>query len=374
MKIEQIEAIPCRIPLTPERRMVSALGRHEVSDFVLVRLRTDTGAEGVGEATVTPRWSGETAWSVEALITRLFGPALHGVEVADLAEINRRMDALAVYNWFAKSAIEMACWDVLGRDRGQPVFELLGGAKRPLEVVNRFSMGAYDVERASRRAGELVEQGFRTIKVKVGGVVDEDVARVEAVRAAAGDEILLTVDANGGWSLTQALEAIPRLQSLNVTLFEQPLQRGDYTRLAQLRNETGCRILADESCFNFIECEELIAHRCCDALTVYPGKHGGLGRAAAITARAGEAGLPCTIGSNLEWDVGAAAMLHFIVATENVRIEELPGDCLGPSYHELSIATNPIVISGPVSVCPSGPGLGVDVDWGQVEAIRLTRD
>ena len=83
MRIARIEAIPVRIPLKPERRMVSALGRHEVSDFVLVRLTTDDGLQGVGEATVTPNWSGETVWSARAIIEHLFTPALIGCDPRD---------------------------------------------------------------------------------------------------------------------------------------------------------------------------------------------------------------------------------------------------------------------------------------------------
>ncbi|GIS60182.1 MAG: hypothetical protein CM1200mP2_24070 [Planctomycetaceae bacterium] len=96
------------------------------------------------------------------------------------------MDRAAADNWFAKSAIEMACWDIQGKEAGKPVYELLGGAVRPLPITCRFSMGAYPLERARQRAGELVEEGFTTIKVKVGTDIEEDVARVAAVREVIG--------------------------------------------------------------------------------------------------------------------------------------------------------------------------------------------
>ena len=112
MKIAAIETFPTRIPLKPERRMISALGRHEVSDFLLVRVTTDDGTVGAGEATVTPRWSGETVWGAEAIVRDVFTPVLLGCHLDandDIIEIDRRLDAVAVDNWFAKSAIEMAC-------------------------------------------------------------------------------------------------------------------------------------------------------------------------------------------------------------------------------------------------------------------------
>jgi muconate cycloisomerase len=144
------------------------------------------------------------------------------------------------------------------------------------------------------------------------------------------------------------------------------LVRGDYAATKKLRDEFGIRILADESCFDEVHLRELITQQCCDAITLYPGKQGGIAKARAMASLAGEHSIPCTIGSNLEWDVGAAAMMHFVVSTPNVQIETIPGDCLGPSYHEFSIVHNPLLIDGPLTTLPSGPGLGVDVDWNLV--------
>lgn len=367
MHITAIRVFPVCIPLKPERRMISALGKHDVSPFVLIRVETDTGVFGVGEATVTPRWSGETMWGAAAIIERVFAPVLIGVDPFDHEEIERRMDAVAVDNWFAKSAIEMACWDLAGRIAEKPVYELLGGAQRGLTIRNRFSMGAYTPEIAAQRAVERVSVGFDTIKVKVGTVPEEDVARVKAVRQAIGPDIALTIDANGGWTLEQAMWSLERLTDCNVGLVEQPLVRGNYTELRELRRATGCRILADESCFDYVHARELIAQGCCDVISLYPGKQGGIRKAMRIAKLAEDHGIPCSIGSNLEWDVGAATMLHFIVATKNMDVEHYPGDCLGPFYHEVSIAKNPLRIEGPFTTLNDGPGLGIDVDWDVVE-------
>lgn len=371
MKIARIDAVPVRIPLKPERRMVSALGRQDVSDFVLVRLTTDDGREGVGEATVTPRWSGETAWGAQAIIEHVFAPALIGVDPEDLAEVDRRLDDLAVGNWFAKAALETACWDVAGRAAGRPVYQILGGACRPLTVKSRFSLGAYEPEVAAERALALTAAGFDTIKVKVGTAPEEDVRRVRAVREAVGPDVALTIDANGGWNEADALACLEALADCRLALVEQPLPRGNYAGLKALRERTGQVILADECCFDEVEARELIARGCCDVLSLYPGKNGGIGKARRIAAMAAEHGVACSIGSNLEWDVGTAAMLHLIVATPNMQVERFPGDCLGPSYHALSIARRPLVIEGPFTTLRDAPGLGVEVDWGLAERHRL---
>ena len=212
MQIRQIETIPVRIPLKQERRMISALGRHDVSDFLLVRVETDDGVEGWGEATVTPRWSGETCRGAKAIIDEVLAPATLGCDVADIIELDRRMDAVAVGNWFAKSAIEMACWDIQGLVAEEPVYELLGGACRPLIIRSRFSLGAYEPDRARRRAKELVAAGFTTIKVKVGVDPPRDVERVQIVREAIGPDLALTIDANGGWDVDTAIRCIDQLR------------------------------------------------------------------------------------------------------------------------------------------------------------------
>ena len=371
MKIICVETFPVRIPLKPERRMISALGRHDVSDFLLVRLETDDGNEGWGEATVTPRWSGETCHGAKAMVDDVLGPAVMGCSADDLVELDRRMDAFAVGNWFAKSAIEMACWDIQGKAAGKPVFELLGGACRPLTIRSRFSLGAYDPERARRRATELVAAGFTTIKVKVGIEPAGDIERVRIVRDAIGPEIALTIDANGGWDVETAIRAIRELEDCRLDIVEQPIPPGDYTGLARVRKETNAKILADESCFDLVHAQELVRHECCDAISLYPGKNGGIRKAREIAQFAEQHGIACSIGSNLEWDLGTAAMAHFIVATPNMQVERYPGDLLGPDYHEVSIAKKPLLINGPFTTLNVGPGLGIDVDRDVIEQHRI---
>src|SRR6267142_2472221 len=128
MHIASIETHPVRVPLKPAYRMISALGRHDESQFVLVRLLTDSGLEGAGEASATVRWSGETVWGVQALIDRVLAPLIIGLQLdpaqplASFTALDQRMDKAVQHNWFAKSAIEMACWDLLGKAAGRPVY------------------------------------------------------------------------------------------------------------------------------------------------------------------------------------------------------------------------------------------------------------
>lgn len=351
--------------------MVSALGSSDGHQFVLVRLLTDSEYEGVGEASVTVRWSGEMAANTCSLIHQVLGPAIRGVDPTDIEAIDEKMDAVCADNWFAKSALEMACWDIRGKQAGLPVYELLGGPVRSLTVRSRYSLGAYDVPRAQSRAAELVEMGFDTIKVKVGGLPEEDIARVRAVREVIGTERSLVIDANCGWDTETAIDCIRQLEDCRIDLAEQPTPKRDYEGMARLRRATNVAVLADDSCFDLVDAQELIRNGCCDAISVYPGKNGGIRKAAEIVDFAAAEGIACSIGSNLEWDVATAAMAHLIVGRENMQVEKYPGDLLGPFYHQQRIARNPLSIQGPLTTLHELPGLGIDVAWDELVSSRI---
>jgi muconate cycloisomerase len=183
------------------------------------------------------------------------------------------------------------------------------------------------------------------------------------VREAIGPEINLTLDANCGWSAETAIECLHALADCRVVLMEQPTPDGDYEAIARVRRETKPPVMADDMCFNLVHAEELVRHDACDVISVYPGKNGGIARSRQIAEFAARHGVACSIGSNLELDVGAAAMAHLVVACENMRVEQYPGDMLGPEYHEFPLVKRPLSIRGPITTIESAPGLGVEVDW-----------
>jgi muconate cycloisomerase len=378
MRIASIETHPVRVALKADHRMISALGRHDESQFVLVRLLTDSGLEGAGEASVTVRWSGETVWGVQALIDRVLAPLVVGLELdpnaslASICGLDRRMDTAVKHNWFAKSAIEMAAWDVLGKAAAKPVYELLGGACRPLAIPSRFSMGAYDVARARARAAELIQQGFSTVKVKVGGKPEDDVARVRAVREVIGFDRKLVIDANCGWDAETAIACVKQLADCRIDLVEQPTPDGDYGAIGRVRSECGVPVMADDMCFDLVHARELVRNKACDLISVYPGKNGGIRKSREIVLFAEGHGIGCTIGSNLEFDIATAAMGHLVVATPNLQVEQWPGDIHGPEYYEARLVKEPLVIEGPITQITAKPGLGVEVDWALVRELLIT--
>lgn len=370
MKITHIETFSAEIEVRPEVAITSSRGQHLRSPFLVVRIETDEGVVGAGEATTMVRWSGESCWTAQSIVERVLAPALIGADPTDLVAIDRLMDAVAVNNWFTKAAIEMACWDIAGKVEGRPVYELLGGPWRPLAVPARFSMAAYDPETAAAKAAERVGWGFTTIKIKVGTDPVEDVARVEAVREAVGRDIAIVIDANGAWDADTAIERCRQMAGCDLALVEQPTTNGDYTAMARVRRAIDVPVMADDMCFDLIHARELLNHEACDVISVYPGKNGGIRKSAEIVELAAEHGVACTIGSNLEWDPATAAMGHLAIGLENVQVERYPCDILGPWYHQQRIVEQPLEIHGATCTIPDRPGLGVEVDWDRLRSLH----
>jgi len=366
MSITAVRAEPITGQVRRDLAITSSLGDHVVGNYVLVRLTDDAGRVGLGEASVTSVWSGETQAGAVALIGEVLAPLVVGADPFDTEWVSRRMERAAFCNSFARAAVEMALLDLQGRVLGLPVYRLLGGKARPggeasAGIRLKFVVGAADPEPAAERARRMVESGWRAIKVKVGRHADPraDVDRLRAVRQAIGPDVWLSVDANGGYSAEQAVWVAARLEKLDVVLFEQPTRRGDHRAMAWVRRRSGIPVMADESVFTAQDALEVIRHEAADVLSIYPGKHGGVRATQQIAKLAEAAGLPCTIGSNLEREVATAAMAHVTVATANIDCERFPGDLIGPLYYEEPLA--PLRYEADRLWVPEAPGLGVAV-------------
>ncbi|HLJ97634.1 MAG TPA: enolase C-terminal domain-like protein [Gemmataceae bacterium] len=362
MPIVSVQAEPISGAVQPELAIISSLGPHRAGQYVLVRLTDEAGRVGLGEASVTSVWSGETQAGTLALLREMLAPLVLGSDPFDTEWISRRMDRAVFGNSFTKSALEMALLDLQGRILDVPVYRLLGGKKPDAdEIPLKFVIGAVEPDVAAQRAQRMVERGWRAIKVKIGR--DEhpriDVDRLRAVREAIGPEVWLSVDANGGYTVEQAVWAARRLEQLEVALLEQPTRRGDHRAMARVRRRSGIPIMADESVFTPQDALEVIRHQAADVLSLYPGKHGGIRATQQIAKLAEAAGIPCTIGSNLEREVATAAMAHVTVCTANIQCERFPGDLIGPLYYQQTLTREPLPYQADRLRVPEGPGLGV---------------
>ena len=369
MKISTVETIPVHVPLKPDVTIRTSHGRHVMSPYVLVRLHTDEGITGIGEATLSPLWTGETRPGGVAAIRDLFAPQLIGQDPSNITRLMGRLNRTLAGNPFAKAAIDMALWDIKGQAAGLPVYQLLGGRVRD-ELPMKLVIGGFETDEAVALGRKFLDWGVRTLKVKVG--VGDDVARVRAIRELAGPEIPIGVDANEGWDIATARRRLAELEPFNILFCEQPIPRADAQALADLRQSTNIPIMADESVFTPGDAVRLVQHRAADVLSIYPGKHGGIGPTLEIAAIAKSAGMGVTMGSNLELGVATAAMLHVGIACDAFSAEQFPGDYVGPWYHEADLLTTPLSLGPPIARVPDGPGLGVTIDEEQLEKYRDT--
>lgn len=371
MRIIRIETIPIRVPLKPEFAIRSGRqGAHTVSPFLLVKVHTDEGLIGIGEASCTPRWSGEDQVTGAHLIHTYLEPLLVGEDPTDVEELTKKFRLAFAGNYFTKAAVEMALWDIAGKAEGLPLFEMLGGKVREF-VPTKWSVSGVEPVQAAGIAQWAVAQGFKAMKVKVGVEPEGDVARVKAVREATGPDIKLGVDANGGWTPVVAIATIKRLCESGIYFAEQPISPEQSAQLAEVRRSIPIPVIADESIFSLTDARMLAALNGADVFSIYVGKAGGIVEAMKIAHFAMREELKCTVGSNLELGVGSAAMVHLALASRGIAAEEFPCDIIGPLFYEDDIVREPLPIKAGEARANDKPGLGVELDEEKVERYRV---
>jgi muconate cycloisomerase len=300
MNITRIETIPVRVPIKPELAIRSGRGgSHTVSPFLLVRIHTDEGITGIGEASCTPRWSGEDQVTAAHFINEYFAPLLLGETVDDVDRLYSKVRSAVAGNYFTKAAAEMALWDLIGKALKMPAWKLLIESSRhtpcavaasadgtrsvpaTLSVPTKWSVSGVEPPKAAEIARWAVGQGFTKMKVKVGIDPEDDIARVKAVRGAVGASVKVGVDANGGWPTPEiAIVTIRRLSDeCGIYFAEQPVPPGDHGAMAEVRRGVPVPIVADESVYSLEDAKMLARIEAADVFSVYIGKAGGLGPA-----------------------------------------------------------------------------------------------
>lgn len=374
MKITRIRTTPVRIPV--DRRVgtvADTKGFRFTSRILVVEIETDAGLTGVGEVNGSPDWSGETCDGAQSLIEQHLAPRLLGEDPRQVRHCLERLRRV-FGNSFARAGLEMALLDLLGRALDTPIYQLLGGLVRAREIPLRFPIMPVGPTASAEVARRVHAEGFQTIKLKVGhDPLEHDLERVRQVREAVGPAVRLTVDANGGWSVNEAIRAARELERHDVLFIEQPVHRLDLDGLAEVRRRVAQPLMADEAIFTPQDAQRCLALRAADIISVYPGKHGGILATTEIVAMCETAGVRCAIGSNLEWDIASSAMAHLAVALPNIACEQYAADIIGPFFHTRHAHTTGCVVTGGTLTVPDGPGLGVNLDRDQLEALRDDR-
>lgn len=370
MKITGIRTTPINVPIVRERATRGARGDHSESPFLIVEVETDEGITGLGEVSCTPGWSGEDQVTARHLIATYLAPLLIGQDPRQITRLSALMHRHLAANPFTRSSIEMALWDIAGKAVGVPVSTLLGGRMRDT-VRTKYSVSGLEPERAAEIARWAVAQGFTAMKVKVGMEPAGDLERVTAVRRAVGDDVLLGVDANGGWDPATAVRLLPALADLNIAFVEQPVPAGDPQWMRHVRAASAMPVIADESVSTAYDAMALAREGAADVLSVYIGMGGGMAEAVRVGTVAGAARLRMTIGSNLELGIAQAAMIHVAITQPAIDAEAFPCDIISRFFYEGDIVETPLPVEAGQAHALTEPGLGVALDPDAIARYRV---
>jgi muconate cycloisomerase len=380
-EITEIETFCIR--LEPRRHAVMRGQPTMTERRMLVRLRTDSGLEGWGEATALAIWGGmhgryfgETMETVRHVIHDLLAAAVLGADPRSPAPVVREMDERLIGHPWAKAAVEMAIQDIRGQALGVPIVTLLNGQ---LRVGMRIAhmIGLMSDEEALEEAGSAVStDGITAFQIKGGIEVGRDVRVTAALRAALPDTTFLRVDANQGYGRQPkaAAECVRRLEAAGADAVEQP--GSSVAALAACREAVGIPIIADEGCWNATDLLELWQRSAVDAISVYVAKSGGIAPAAALAELAYEIGFACDLNGSLETGIGTAASLHVAEAATGASLASVVPIPMGLTEYAGKYFTDDVVSEGfrydaGVLYLDDRAGLGVAVDEERVDALTV---
>jgi L-alanine-DL-glutamate epimerase-like enolase superfamily enzyme len=323
-------------------------------DSLIIRLETDQGITGWGEmAPLGAFYDPAFAAAARAGFLEL-APLLIGSDPRAVNAITARMDLHLKGHPYVKSAIDMACWDAKSKSAGLPLAEALGGRfGESVDLYRSIAQMAPDL--MAERARKYRAEGYRRLQVKVGLDPDEDITRIEAVRAAIGGDVTLFADANGGWSTHQARRFLRATRQLDYYL-EQPCASYDENRA--LRPDCDRPLILDESIDSLRALLQAQQDRVVDGITIKISRVGGITRAARIRDVAVELGLAVTVEDTGGAEIDTAAMIHLSLSTpEAQRLHTV-------DFHNWVTTPNgrgiPAASHGTISI-GSRAGLGIDV-------------
>ena len=343
-----------RITTRLKRPFVTSLRRLEEIDTILITLTTDTGLSGYGGAAPTAVITGETFGSITAAVEYIVRQLI-GKDARDLEQVMEIIDSSMVGNSSAKAAVDMAVYDLYGKAYSAPLYKLLGGYRDHLQTDITISMS--DPARMAADSRKAIESGFRTLKIKLGNGSALDMERMKAVRAAAGPDISLRVDANQGWNPKEAVDIIGKMQieGINPEFIEQPVSARDFEGMRFVRERIPFPLVADESVFSPKDALDLVRLQAVDGFNIKLMKTGGIHNALKIAAIADAAGLFCMVGSMMESHTGLTAAAHFAASRSVVTEIDLDVPLLCSTRAERGGTE----YSGSAIRLPDGPGLGI---------------
>lgn len=388
MEIRDVTATTVDVPLVELDETlgigpyVTNHGQVDSMERVIVRVETDEGISGWGEMRtfLSPA-------ATESIIEDGIGPLIEGQSPFETERLRRQVFIEYTNIELFFSAVETACWDIVGQALDKPVFELLGGATAPYQTTamnadagGRESTTARDVEFAfclgilspseSRvKAQEAVDAGFSVLKTKAGRNWKQDVARIKAMDDEVAGELNFRLDPNQGWSLDQAVRVGAALEDAGIYLqyMEQPIRVNAHDSLAALRQRLRQPIAPNEDTYIPNNLRSLIEAGAMDVAVLDLTPAGGISGLRQQAAIVEDAGIPYTHHCAFDLGIRTAAILH--------AVHGLPGFSLPPdtTYYawEDDVITDPFSVSDGTMTVPDKPGLGVNINHDTVDKYQV---
>lgn len=358
--IKRIEAIAISLPLIKPMKMAGV--EIDSADNLLVKIETDSGHVGWGEAASAPMMTGETMASM-AVAVRYMAPALVGCALADIGQAGTLMRRAMYGNNAAKAAVEMAWHDALGRAQGKPVYELLGGKRREL-VPALWMLGTGDTDADVAEAVQKSAAGFVAFKIKVGVNAPQiDAERTRRICAALGGGKLISADANQGWTVAQAIAYVRAVADTPLDFLEQPVHGEDLIGMAEVAAASRVPIGFDEGAHSVADIARHHETHAARGGSLKAIKLGGLRTvqqaAVLCDTLAMKVNLACKVA---ESSIGTAAVLHLAAAIPSLDW----GVSLTSQYLAEDIVRAPLEFGHGHATIPAGAGLGVEVDEARV--------
>jgi muconate cycloisomerase len=307
--------------------------------------------------------------SVVAAIVEIYGPIILGRQIFDIEPITEAFNSRLPANPAARAVLDIALFDAMGKALGIPAHQLIGGCcqpKIPLEWSVSLAEDTATMVAEARRAVEEFGISVLCIKAADRRGWRQDVHNFEAIRRAVGEDVMIGIDPNTGWTVPEAIQAVHALHDLDLGYIEQPIERRDLKGLAEIRREAaGVPVIADESLFTLQDAYALAEARAADAFCIKLYKLGGISMARKIAAVAEAANIQLNVGGlATQSQLEAAAAAHFYASIPVKRMlgagEFVFGlNTIGPD--PLVPETDFVVKEGCVNV-PVGPGLGIVID------------
>ncbi len=368
MRVSSVEVFRVDMPMRDYFK--NANHNHNVQPCVVVRVTSDDGFEGIGDVEPVAGYSGLGRDDIADAVEEKLAPALLGADPRRAREINSLMDEACEGYDGGKGALSLALADLHAKSLGIPLHELLGGAVRE-EVCFNAWIGIKDPEEAAREARGFQKRGWVACKVKMGGDVASDAARVLAVREATGSDFEIRIDANESYARVEDAVALAReVEGAGIEHFEQPVPRADVEGLARVRRSINIPVMADECVFGPESLLRIIRAEAADVVKLKIMKQGGPLRVRDMAATAEAAGLKLVIGHGFGLSPYTLGEIH-VASTSKVFLSAI--ESVGPEKMLDDVVDRPLDMSTGRCAVPRTPGLGVTLDEDKVDAYLSRR-